>query len=112
MLNKVDAIICTHCELNGKEIYEIVYTKADNIFQFMCKNTSHSSDEALTIHAEHIFSENKDIEFFKFIDQNFFARRRKHPDGWEIRFVNVDEVPEDYWPDWIISIWISSSVGR
>lgn len=92
----VDAIICTHCLNDEAEIFEVAYTADDNIYQFLCETHHHDENSGYPIHSQHIFSENTDLEFFKYIKTSFLANRLNNPAGWILRYVNIDHVPDDF----------------
>ena len=95
-MKKADAIICKHCNSNEKEIFEIAFTKADGLLQFVCEIEDHTEDDGLPIHSDHVFESQPEIEFFRHIRENFVARRVRDPEGWNLRFYDIDEQPEGF----------------
>lgn len=87
-----DAIVCSHLNLPGALVNEVIFTESDNVFQFLCGRNAHEEGEGHPVYAAELFKRFPDLAFMKNIGQSFIARRLDAPDGWEIRFVDADRL--------------------
>jgi len=87
-----DAIVCAHLERPGAVVNQVIFTKRDRVFQFLCGGEDHQETDGYPVHSTEVFRRLSDLAFLGMIGRSFVARRLEAPDGWEIRFVDADDL--------------------